>query len=99
MIVPCCYHHLTEKCDFEEEKLENITSQFETGLARGLATDELTSTSDLTEETFIGFPLSNALRGEKLGRNTRMLACHSKRRTRASYHPDRDVRSTKDAVF
>ena len=36
VLVPCCYHHLTEKCDFEEEKLPNVTNQFETGLARGL---------------------------------------------------------------
>lgn len=96
VLVPCCYHHLSEVSDFDA-RLENVTSQFETGLARGIAKEDIiSSATDQTEETFIGFPLSNELKSKstKLGRNSRMLACHSKKRTEASFHIDRDVRST-----
>ena len=98
VLVPCCYHHLSERSDFEEEiRLKNISSQFETGLARGLKAEELCSTEEQNAGQFIGFPLSEFCRERNvlLGRNARMLSCHSRRRIEASFHPDRDVRSTK----
>ena len=59
-----------------------IRNQFETGLARGLESIELSETPK-SEEIYIGFPLSQTLKNSRaqLGRNTRMLACHSRERT------------------
>ena len=41
-----------------------------------------------------GFPLSIRMSDCVLGRNTRMLACHSRDRTQAGFHLDKDLKST-----
>ena len=41
-----------------------------------------------------GFPLSIKMSDCVLGRNTRMLACHSRDRTQAGFHLDKDLKST-----
>ena len=41
-----------------------------------------------------GFPLSKRMSDCVLGRNTRMLACHSRDRTQAGFHLDKDLKST-----
>ena len=41
VLVPCCYHHLTEVVDLSEAKIPNIKSQFVTGIGRGLEDNKL----------------------------------------------------------
>ena len=94
VLVPCCYHHLTEQIDLTEAPQPNMRSQFETGLARGLDHQNISnSTKEIEEIPFIGFPLSRRLAKCVLGRNTRMLACHSRERTQAEFHLDKDLKS------
>ena len=95
VLVPCCYHHLTEVGDGDAQNAPVIRNQFETGLARGLDQTELTTT-ELDNELYIGFPLSEQLKATNvcLGRNTRMLACHSRDRTQAAFNLDKDLTST-----
>ena len=55
VLVPCCYHHLTEVVDLSEEKIPNIKSQFVTGIGRGLEENKLVTTEvDNPEQTYIG---------------------------------------------
>ena len=55
VLVPCCYHHLTEVVDLSEAKIPNIKSQFVTGIGRGLEDNKLVSTeAENPEETYIG---------------------------------------------
>ena len=55
VLVPCCYHHLTEVVDLNEAKIPNIKSQFVTGIGRGLEDNKLVTTEvENPEETYIG---------------------------------------------
>ena len=55
VLVPCCYHHLTETVDLSEAKIPNIKSQFVTGIGRGLEENKLVTTEvDNPEQTYIG---------------------------------------------
>ena len=79
-----------------------MTSQFETGIARGIDKEVLVTTPESElEKKYIGFPKSKfyVKKDVKIGRNIRMLACHSRNRTEASYYVDRDLRSTNAVYF
>ena len=82
VLVPCCYHHLSEKSELDKN---SSIDRYSTGIARGLEKDGIASSKiekkQICDE-FIGFPMSNMLKKEKLvlGQNARMLACHSEDR-------------------
>ena len=58
VLVPCCYHHLTEVADLSEPKIPNVKSQFVTGIGRGLDSGELVTTEvQKPDDVYIGFPL------------------------------------------